>query len=69
MLDTTRAAKKILVIDGCEQACGRKTLERAGFRKFLHLRLEKLGFQKGKSRETPGGVHVITQEATDLLGD
>ena len=67
MLATTRAAKKVLVIDGCEQECGRKTLQQAGFGDFLHLRLTNLGFQKGKSHETPGDLEVITQEAVDLL--
>ena len=69
MLATTRAAKKVLVIDGCDQECARKTLQQAGFDRFLHLKLADLGFQKGKSTETPGDVNVITQEATDLLSD
>lgn len=69
MLATTRAARKVLVIDGCEQECGRKTLQQAGFDRFLHLKLADLGFQKGKASETPGDVNVITQEATDLLSD
>lgn len=69
MLATARAAKKVLVIDGCDQECGRKTLQQAGLERFLHLKLAELGFLKSKSTETPGDVNVITQEAADLLSD
>jgi len=69
MLTTTRNAKKVLVIDGCEEECGRKTLQQAGIDRFLHLKMADLGFQKGKSTQTPGDVNVITQEATELLSD
>jgi len=69
MLATTRAAKKVLVIDGCDQECGRKTLQQAGFDRFLHLKLADLGFQKGKSTGTSGDVNRITQQATYVLSD
>lgn len=69
MLAITRAANKVLVIDGCDQECGRKTFQQAGLERFLHLKLADLGFQKGKSTKTPGDINVITQEATDLLSD
>jgi len=69
MLATTRAAKKVLVIDGCEQECGRKTLKQAGFDRLIHLKLADVGFQKGKTSGKPGEVNLITQEATDLLSD
>ncbi len=32
IMETTKAAGKILVIDGCPQECARKTMEQAGFK-------------------------------------
>ena len=39
IMETTKAAGKILVIDGCPQECARKTMEQAGFTGFQHLKL------------------------------
>src|SRR5512139_4002304 len=50
MMANTRAAGKILVIDGCSQECARKTMELARFKQFQHLKLADMGFKKG---ETP----------------
>ncbi len=47
ILETTRTATMILAIDGCPQACARKTLEQAGFTNYRHLQLEDLGLTKG----------------------
>ena len=37
----TRAAAKVLVIDGCNEQCARKTLKLAGFSGFPQLQLER----------------------------
>lgn len=41
------SAERILVIDGCPLACGRKTLELAGLNQLEHLGLQDLGLRKG----------------------
>ena len=43
ILDKTRAASRILAIDGCSLDCARKTLEQAGFTEFQHIRITDLG--------------------------
>jgi uncharacterized metal-binding protein len=45
-------AGRILVVDGCPLNCARHTLELAGFKKFDHLELHKIGIRKGSSPVT-----------------
>ena len=40
-------AERILVVDGCPLNCAAHTLELAGFQKFDHLELHKIGIRKG----------------------
>ena len=49
ILLSTKAAERILVIDGCPLGCGAQTLKHAGIRKFMHLELSTIGLKKGKS--------------------
>jgi len=61
IMETTKSAAQVLVIDGCEQDCARKTLELAGFTKFAHLRLSDLKMAKG---QTPPNDANVTKAAT-----
>ncbi len=63
----TRAAAKILVIDGCNQECARKTMELAGFKGFEHLKLEAMGFKKGETPLTPARVREVADKGAGLL--
>jgi uncharacterized metal-binding protein len=63
----TRAAAKILVIDGCSQECARKTMELAGFKQFEHLKLEAMGFKKGETPLTPAHVREVADKGAALL--
>ncbi|GAF73038.1 unnamed protein product, partial [marine sediment metagenome] len=38
IMENTRAAEKILAIDGCEKECAKNCLEQAGFTEFAYLR-------------------------------
>jgi len=67
ILETTRAAAKILAIDGCPQECARKTLEQAGFTGFQHLTLASLGLHKGSSPATDENIHRVTNKGAELL--
>jgi uncharacterized metal-binding protein len=40
-------AERILVVDGCPLSCAAHTLKLAGFHKFDHLELHKIGIRKG----------------------
>ena len=43
IMANTKAAARVLVIDGCDQECARKTMELAGFKDFQHLKLAEMG--------------------------
>jgi uncharacterized metal-binding protein len=49
MIESTKAANKIIAIDGCPVSCSKKTLEHAGFR-VLAFNLKDIGFEKGKAK-------------------
>ena len=67
ILANTRAAARVLVIDGCPQECARKTMELAGFRDFQHLKLADLGFEKGKTRVTAARIRAVAARGAELL--
>ena len=67
ILDTTRAAAKILVIDGCPQECARKTMEQAGFTNFQHLQLANLDMQKGSSPATEESIRLVAARGAGML--
>ena len=49
MIESAKAAKKIISIDGCPVSCAKKTLEHAGF-KVMAFNLKDMGFEKGKTK-------------------
>jgi len=59
----SRAANRMLVVDGCESDCARKTMERNGFNDFVHFRVTDLGWEKGK---TPVADERIAEVADRL---
>lgn len=67
IIETTKAADTVLVIDGCPENCARKTLEQAGFTNFQHLRLSDLGMQKGQSPLCDAHVAHAAASAQELL--
>jgi len=67
ILANTKAAARVLVIDGCKEECARKTMELAGFKHFLHLRLAEMGFEKGKSRVTAARIREVATRGAELL--
>jgi len=46
MIESTRAGKMLIAIDGCSVSCGKKTLEHAGFDIDEHLQVTELGVEK-----------------------
>ena len=46
MLDTTKAAKRVVALDGCSTACAKRTLEHAGIMITDHLEVTKERVEK-----------------------
>ena len=67
ILETTKAACKVLAIDGCPLDCARRTLEEAGFTGFEVLRLSDLGMEKGKSPATEELVDKVASRGRTRL--
>jgi hypothetical protein len=53
--------------DGCPLDCTKKTLEVAGFTRVNHLRLNDLGFEKGKTKVSSESVAKVIDKATFYL--
>ncbi|MFZ5897795.1 MAG: putative zinc-binding protein [Bacillota bacterium] len=48
-VEATKKAKKCVAIDGCEIACARKALEKAGITPHVHVVVTDLGIKKEHS--------------------
>jgi uncharacterized metal-binding protein len=68
IMANTKAAAKVLVIDGCKEECARKTMELAGFTNFQHLKLGDTGFEKGETRVTAARIREVATKGAELLG-
>ena len=67
IVNNSRAAGRILVIDGCDTDCAAKLLRKAGFQTFEHLRVTDLGFEKGGSPAVEPAIEKIAGAALGLL--
>ena len=64
MIESTKAAGKIIVLDGCPVACGRKTLEREGLKPSVYLQVTELGIEKEHNfRVAPADVKKTVESA------
>lgn len=68
IVDKTKAASRILAIDGCSMDCTKKTLEQIGCGEFSHVRITDLGMEKGKAPATDASVETVVAAARALLG-
>jgi uncharacterized metal-binding protein len=46
MVESTKAGKMLVAIDGCQLACAKKTLERAGFSIDEYVEITSMGIEK-----------------------
>jgi uncharacterized metal-binding protein len=60
-------AEHILVIDGCPLNCAAHTLRLAGFQKFNHLELNKIGIRKGSCPVTQECIVAGVEAAKKIL--
>ena len=67
-VDSTKAAERILAIDGCPVDCAKKSLEGAGINSFVHVRVTDLGLKKGSSPVTPESIALVADRARTLVG-
>ncbi|MFH1706970.1 MAG: putative zinc-binding protein [Planctomycetota bacterium] len=67
IMESTKAAGRILAIDGCPQDCAAKTLRLAGFNTFEHIRLSDLGLEKGKTPPTPENIATVAAAGAKAL--
>ncbi|MBW7866115.1 MAG: putative zinc-binding protein [Candidatus Hydrogenedentes bacterium] len=67
ILANTRAAAKIVALDGCALDCARNTLEKAGMENVAHLRISDAGFAKGASPATEENLNRLLELARPLL--
>jgi uncharacterized metal-binding protein len=64
----TRGADRLLVVDGCDSDCARKTMRLGGFTDFIHLRISDLGWEKGKTPVTDDRIDMVAAKLRELLG-
>ncbi|GAK56655.1 DGC domain protein [Candidatus Vecturithrix granuli] len=66
ILTLTRAAERIVVIDGCALNCAKATFEQAGFTNFFYLNLAEMGMLKDQSPVTNERILQIVNEVKNL---
>jgi uncharacterized metal-binding protein len=57
--------RSILVIDGCNEDCGKKVMKQRGISDYNYLRITDLGFEKGKTPITQEIIQKIHQKLCD----
>jgi len=63
MIESTKAANKLITIDGCPVSCSKKTLEHAGF-KVVAFNLKDMGFEKGKTKVDNESIYKVLSKIT-----
>jgi uncharacterized metal-binding protein len=69
LVSTAEQAERILVVDGCPLNCAAHTLKLAGFQKFDHLELHKIGIRKGSCPVTEERIVSGVAAAKKILAD
>ena len=59
IIQKSKTASQILVIDGCDLDCAKKTLANAEIHNFKQLRVTDLGLEKGKSPVNEENVNKV----------
>ena len=63
----TLAADRLVVVDGCDSDCAKKTMIAADILRFEHLRVSDLGFEKGKTPVTEDRIALVAAKIRELL--
>ncbi|MCX5708970.1 MAG: putative zinc-binding protein [Candidatus Omnitrophica bacterium] len=63
MIESAKAASKLIAIDGCPVACSKKILEQAGFTPVA-FNLKDMGFIKGKTKADDESIEQVFSKIT-----
>ncbi|MCC6694769.1 MAG: putative zinc-binding protein [Candidatus Hydrogenedentes bacterium] len=69
ILQKTKGAAALVVLDGCEKECARKVLEEAGFTAHAYVQLVRAGMEKGKTPASEENTAKAAAWATEALAN
>jgi uncharacterized metal-binding protein len=67
IMESTKAATRIMALDGCPLDCVRECLVQAGFQDFIHLRVTGMGLSKGKAPVSSGNIETVAGHCRNVL--
>jgi uncharacterized metal-binding protein len=68
MIESTKAGKMLIAIDGCPVGCAKKTLEHAGFNTGEYVQVTDLGVEKNHEFSLdPGDVGRVSDHIASLV--
>jgi uncharacterized metal-binding protein len=67
MVVGAQGAERLLVVDGCDSDCAKKTMEMNGFPDFIHFRVSDLGWEKGKTPVSEERIALVAGGLRELL--
>lgn len=68
MIESTKAGKILIAIDGCSVACAKRTLEHAGFQIHEYVQTTSLGIEKNHEFNLdPAGVGRVSDHIASLV--
>jgi len=68
MIESTKAGKMLIAIDGCPVACAKKTLDHAGFNIDEYVQVTDLGIEKNSNLDpNPSDVVKVADHLASLI--
>ena len=68
MIESTKAGKILVAIDGCSVACAKKTLEHAGFQADEYVQVTEMGVEKNHGFDYPQSeVNKVANHLKDRI--
>jgi len=68
MVESVKGADTVLVLDGCDMACAKKTMEAAEIADYEYLVVTDLGIEKVHAFDTPAEqLRTVQEKASALL--
>jgi uncharacterized metal-binding protein len=67
ILEKAAGASKLLVLDGCDQACAKKIMDQGGFSDYAYVELGAMGMEKGKTPVIPENIATTADAARKAL--